>query len=73
MQAKQALVLRNGEELIIPIQELIIGDLVIVKPGEKIPVDGKVKKGISHVNESMISGEPRPAKKEKRRIIYFHR
>jgi Cu2+-exporting ATPase len=52
------------------LEELIQGDLVIVKPGEKIPVDGKVKKGESYVDESSISGEPVPVLKEKKSEVF---
>ncbi len=59
-----ARVKRNGEVLDIPIEELIVGDLVVVRPGEKIPVDGLLEEGYSNVDESMITGEPIPIAKE---------
>ncbi|NMC75736.1 MAG: copper-translocating P-type ATPase [Candidatus Methanofastidiosa archaeon] len=65
LQAKNATVIRNGKEIEIPIEEVVVGDIVIVKPGEKIPVDGEVISGQSYVDESMISGEPIPILKEK--------
>ncbi|MBN1476476.1 copper-translocating P-type ATPase [Candidatus Sumerlaeota bacterium] len=62
-QAKTARVLRDGEEREIPIAEVRVDDLVAVRPGEKIPVDGVVTEGRSSVDESMISGEPIPVEK----------
>jgi Cu2+-exporting ATPase len=65
LQPKTARVQRNGTEVDIPIEELQINDLVVVRPGEQIPVDGEVVRGESYVDESMISGEPVPVLKEK--------
>jgi len=64
MQAKTARVVRNGEEKDIPIEEVLVGDEILVRPGEKIPVDGRVVKGSSNVDESMITGESIPVKKQ---------
>ncbi len=64
LQAKTARVVRNGEEREVPVEEVQVGDLVIVKPGEKIPVDGVVVEGESYVDESMITGEPIPSLKK---------
>ena len=63
LQAKTALVLRNGEEREIPLEEVIVGDTIVVKPGEKIPVDGEVVEGNSAVDESMLTGESIPVDK----------
>ncbi len=63
LQAKTARVLRNGTELELPIDEVLVNDLVSVRPGEKIPVDGTVISGSSYVNESMITGEAIPVSK----------
>jgi len=63
MQAKDATVLRDDKELKVPIEELTIGDTVLVRPGEKIPVDGKMVDGNSHVDESMLTGESMPVLK----------
>ncbi len=63
LQAKTALVLRGGKEVEIPLGEVIVGDIVIVKPGVKIPVDGEITKGDSSVDESMLTGEPLPIDK----------
>jgi Cu+-exporting ATPase len=65
LQAKSATVIRDGKEVEISIEDVVVGDIVLVKPGEKIPVDGEVLSGQSYVDESMISGEPIPVFKEK--------
>lgn len=64
MQAKQARVIRDGEEMMIPVEHVAVGDQVIVKPGEKIPVDGVVLKGRTSVDESMLTGESIPVEKD---------
>src|SRR3989344_4969926 len=64
LQAKTALVIRDGKELEIPIDQVMHGELIIVKPAGKIPVDGVLTDGSSYVDESMISGEPMPVEKE---------
>ncbi|MDQ8734855.1 heavy metal translocating P-type ATPase [Paenibacillus sp. LHD-38] len=64
LQAKTALVVREGQELSIPVDEVIVGDIVLVKPGEKIPVDGEVMEGSSSVDESMLTGESIPVDKK---------
>jgi copper-(or silver)-translocating P-type ATPase len=61
LQAKTATVIREGNEIEIPIEDVQMGDTVIVKPGEKIPADGEVISGKSYVDESAITGEPIPA------------
>lgn len=63
LQAKQATVVRNGQELVIPIEEVLAGDLVYVKPGEKVPVDGQIVEGQSVLDESMLTGESIPVDK----------
>ena len=63
LQAKAARVVRNGQEVDLPISNVVRGDVVIVRPGEKIPVDGQVVDGHSSVDESMISGESLPVSK----------
>ncbi|RPE31344.1 Au+-exporting ATPase [Acinetobacter sp. BIGb0102] len=63
LQAKVAHVSRNGQIIDIPIDQVIAGDFVMVKPGERIPVDGEVVEGQSFVDESMITGEPIPVEK----------
>lgn len=65
LQPKEVLVIRNGQEVVINSEEILQGELIIVKPGDKIPVDGIVKKGESFIDESMISGEPIPLEKTK--------
>lgn len=63
LKAKTATVLRDGQEYDIPVEAVRVGDLVLVKPGEKIPVDGLVKEGYSTVDESMLTGESMPVEK----------
>lgn len=63
LQPKTARVLRSGEEVDIPIAEVQVGEVVLVRPGEKIPVDGEIIDGSSAVDESMITGESIPAEK----------
>jgi P-type Cu+ transporter len=62
-QAKTATVLRNREEKVIPIEEVEVGDIIYVKPGEKIPVDGEIIEGRSAIDESMLTGESVPVDK----------
>ncbi|MFD1173772.1 heavy metal translocating P-type ATPase [Oceanobacillus picturae] len=64
LQAKEARVIRNGEEIMLPVEEVVVGERLVVKPGEKIPVDGMVVKGRTSVDESMITGESIPIEKE---------
>ncbi|MDP2789149.1 MAG: heavy metal translocating P-type ATPase [bacterium] len=63
LQAKTALVIRDGKEIEIPIDQVVHGDLIIVKPGAKIPVDGVITEGSSFIDESMVTGEPMPVGK----------
>jgi Cu2+-exporting ATPase/Cu+-exporting ATPase len=63
LQVKTALVIRNGVELYIPIDQVTHGEMIVVKPAGKIPVDGVLVDGFSFVDESMITGEPMPVKK----------
>lgn len=63
LQAKTARVERKGELVEIPLDQVSTGDIVLVRPGEKIPVDGEVVEGVSYVDESMITGEPVPVSK----------
>ncbi|MBK0020201.1 heavy metal translocating P-type ATPase [Brucella pseudogrignonensis] len=64
LQAKSARVLRNGDAIDVPLEDVRVGDIVQVRPGEKVPVDGEVIEGSSFVDESMITGEPVPVAKE---------
>ncbi len=64
LQARTARVIRNGEEIDLPVEELKVGDVILVRPGEKIPVDGEIIAGSSTVDESMVTGEPIPVKKQ---------
>ena len=63
LQAKNAIVIRNGVEVELPVEEVVVGDVLVVKPGQKIPVDGLVTLGYSTVDESMLTGESMPAEK----------
>lgn len=64
LQAKTALVIRDGQEQEIPINQVMHNDLIIVKPGTKIPVDGNITEGSSYVDEAMVTGEPMPEQKK---------
>jgi Cu2+-exporting ATPase/Cu+-exporting ATPase len=64
MQAKTALVIRDGKEIEVSINDVKHGDLIIVKPGAKIPVDGVITDGSSYVDEAMVTGEPMPVQKK---------
>lgn len=70
LQPKIARVIKNGEEIEVPIKEVQVGDMVVVRPGEKIPVDGIVIEGYSSVDEKVITGESMPVdKKESEEVI----
>ncbi len=63
LSPKTATVIQNGQEIILPIDEVEVGDILVVKPGEKIPVDGEVVEGRTSVDESMLTGESIPVEK----------
>lgn len=63
LQPKTARVIRNGKEMDIPVEEVVLDDIILVRPGEKIPVDGVLVEGSSAIDESMITGEPIPVEK----------
>jgi Cu+-exporting ATPase len=63
LQAKEATVIRDGEELKLPLEQVVTGDMIMVRPGEKIPVDGEIVEGSSTLDESMITGESIPVEK----------
>jgi len=65
LQAKTARVIRDGKEIDVPVEEVVLDDIILVRPGEKIPVDGVVVEGSSAIDESMITGEPIPVEKRK--------
>ena len=64
LQAKTALVVRDGKEVEISVNDVKHGDLIVVKPGAKIPVDGVITEGASFIDESMVTGEPMPVQKK---------
>lgn len=64
LQAKTARVMRDGRETDIPIADVMLNDIVLVRPGEKIPVDGKITEGRSTIDEAMVTGESLPVKKQ---------
>ncbi|WP_016877548.1 copper-translocating P-type ATPase, partial [Chlorogloeopsis fritschii] len=64
LQARTARVIRNGQEVDIPIAEVVVGDVILVRPGEKIPVDGEIIDGSSTIDEAMVTGESVPVKKQ---------
>lgn len=63
LSAKEATVIRDGKEISIPIEDVVVGDMLLVKPGEKVPVDGVVVSGHSVIDESMLTGESIPVEK----------
>jgi len=63
LQAKTARVIRNGREIDIPVEEVVVGDTVLVRPGEKVPVDGVILEGESAIDESVVTGESVPVDK----------
>jgi Cu+-exporting ATPase len=63
LQAKVAVVMRNGNEIILPIEDVEVDDIVLIRPGDRVPVDGEILEGKSAVDESMITGEPIPVNK----------
>ena len=63
LQAKTARVIRKGKEVDVPIEEVVVGDTVLVRPGEKVPVDGIILDGESAIDESVVTGEPVPVDK----------
>jgi len=70
LQPKEVTAIRNGEEVTIPLDEILLGEMIVLKPGDKVPVDGKVKKGASFIDESMITGEPTPVSKSKGDLVF---
>ena len=60
---KTATIIKNGKEVSIPIEEVIVGDIILVKPGEKLPVDGEIIEGSTSIDESMLTGESIPVEK----------
>lgn len=70
LQPSTSRVIRNGEELDVAVEEIGLEETLRIRPGERIPVDGTLLEGQSHVDESMLSGEPMPAKKQPGDLVY---
>ena len=70
LQPKEVTIFRNGEEMLIPLSEVVIGELILLKPGDKVPVDGRVKSGSSFIDESMITGEAIPIAKNRKDEVF---
>jgi len=70
LQPKTLKIIENGEEKEVPISSVQVGQTILVRPGEKIPVDGEVSKGSSYVDESMITGEPVPVQKSQGEKVF---
>jgi Cu+-exporting ATPase len=70
LQAKTARIVRDGEEVDLSIEDLVVGDIVVVRPGEKIPVDGEVVEGYSSIDESMLTGESVPVDKSSGDLVF---
>nr|WP_082788936.1 heavy metal translocating P-type ATPase [Desulfolucanica intricata] len=70
LSPREALVRRNGKELLLPVNEIVLGDIMIVKPGEKIALDGRVITGFSNVNQAPITGESVPVEKRPGMEVY---
>lgn len=69
LEAKEAIIIKNGKEIKVPVSRVKLGDIVLVKPGEKIPVDGTVVSGYSGVDEKAITGESVPVEKKKGDLV----
>ncbi len=63
LEAKEAHVIRNGEEVTVPLNSLVVGDIIVVRPGEKVPVDGMIVEGKTHLDEKVVTGESFPVGK----------
>ena len=70
LRPDRAKVIRNGNEIGVPVEDVVVGDVVVVRPGERVPVDGMVTEGYSSVDEAMITGESVPAEKGVGESVY---
>lgn len=70
LQEKTAVVIRNGKEEVVPISDVISGDRILVRPGNRLPVDGTVLDGNSHIDESMLTGEPLPVYRDQGSVVH---
>ena len=64
LEAKEAHVMRDGKEVTVPLDQLVQGEIIVVRPGEKIPVDGVIVEGTTHIDEKVVTGESFPVKRE---------
>lgn len=64
LEAKEAHVIREGKEVTIPLDQLVVGEIIVVRPGEKIPVDGVITEGKTHIDEKVVTGESFPVSRE---------
>lgn len=70
LQPQKAFVLQNGEFVELPVEKVKVGDVFLIRPGEKVAVDGRVLKGSSSIDESLLTGESSPVKKEEEDLVY---
>ncbi len=70
LSAKKAIVIRDGNEIEIPVEEIKVGDIIKILPGDKVPADGVIVEGIGHVDESLLTGEINPVLKKEKDILY---
>ena len=70
LQPRQATVVRNGQELALAVSSIVVGDVVLVRPGQRVPVDGKVLEGRSAIDQSMLTGESMPIEVDKGVVVY---
>ncbi|MBC8519014.1 MAG: heavy metal translocating P-type ATPase [Gammaproteobacteria bacterium] len=70
LQPRVATIIRDGSEEVVPVRSLVVGDMVMVKPGQRIPVDGELIDGVSEVDEAMLSGESLPVSKKPGDLLY---
>lgn len=70
LQPKTVRIMVGGQEQVVPLESVAVGDAILVRPGDRIPVDGQVQEGSSFVDESMISGEPLPVEKKEETIVF---
>lgn len=70
LKVNEAHLIKDGSTHLVPVESIQVGDLVLIKPGEKVPVDGQVIQGSSYIDESMLTGESKPSQKQKNAPVY---